>query len=150
MQKSVCKRILQRVLLMGVFSVMLCACGQKSGGVTHSEIESSLEDVQCVDLTDTLRVDTVNFGRVRMGDVVSRTFALGNGSEGPVVVISTETACGCLELTYPKQPIASGEKAAATMTFYSSGYNYFYPRAFYIKTSASRTPRKIVVTADME
>lgn len=144
-------RILGVVLVVCSTMSVLHSCGSKAGGkTTAASTTISLDNAQCVDLADTLRVDTIDFGRVRTGDVVSRIFALGNNSEGPVVVVSTDTACGCLELTYSKEPIKAGEKSSATMTFYSSGYNYFYPRTFYINTTLSRQPKKIVVVADME
>lgn len=143
-------RIIGVALFVGATMGMLLSCGSKSGGKTTASSQTSLDGAQCIDLADSLKVDTIDFGRVRTGDVVSRIFALGNSSEGPVVVVSTNTSCGCLELTYPKEPIKSGEKAEATMKFISSGYNYFYPRTFYINTTLSRQPKTIVVVADME
>lgn len=137
------------VLWGALLAVFMCSCGQRNAKVVESK-PISLDAAQCVDLADTLRVDTIDFGRVRKGDVVSRTFALGNSSEAPIVVVGTETACGCLELSYPKNPVMAGTRAEATMKFNSSGYNYFLPRSSYIKTTYSRTPRLIVVTADME
>lgn len=142
-------RFLSVALFVGATLSMFMACGSKTKDKA-TNTGSLLDKAQCVDLADTLSVDTISFGRVRTGDVVSRTFALSNSSESPVVVISTNTACGCLELTYPKEPVKSGERAEATMKFISSGYNYFYPRTFYINTTVSRLPKKIVVTADME
>jgi hypothetical protein len=137
------------VLLGALLAVFMCSCGQR-GSKVHESSPALLDAAQCVDLADTLRVDTIDFGRVRRGDVVSRTFALGNSSEGPIVVVGTETACGCLELSYPKSPVVAGTRAEATMRFNSSGYNYFPPRSFYIKTTYSSHPRLIVVTADVE
>ena len=99
---------------------------------------------------DTLRTDTLNFGKVRAGEVVERTFFLSNTSEAPVLIVTTDTSCGCLEMEYPREPIVAGGSVNAKMTFYSSGYNYFPPRAFYIVTTLSHTPKKLVVVADME
>ena len=109
----------------------------------------ALEQLQCIDLTDTLRVDTIHFGQVRTGEVLVRSLALKNGSESPVVLISTDTSCGCLELEYPKEPLQAGQMVEAKMSFYSSGYNYFVPRSFMLVTSASKSPKRLVVTADI-
>ena len=133
------------VLLGALLTVFMCACSPKG----NKSIANSLESVQCVDLADTLRVDTLNFGRVRKGDTVFRTFAIGNSSNAPIVVTGTETGCGCLNLDYPKNPVAAGARAEATMKFYSSGYNYFPPRSFYIRTTYSDIPHQIVVIADI-
>lgn len=116
----------------------------------RAAMESAATRQQTVSLIDTLRTDTLHFGKVRAGEVVERTFSLSNPSEAPVLIVATDTSCGCLEMEYPREPISAGDKVSAKMTFYSSGYNYFPPRAFYIITSASHTPKKLVVTADME
>ena len=87
---------------------------------------------------------------IAAGEVVERSFALVNEGEAPVVVVTTDTSCGCLELDYSKEPIRSGNKSVARLTFYSSGYTYFVPRAFYIVSTASIAPKKLVVVAEME
>ena len=131
---------------MVAFAFFVVACGTRKEPKGVSSVEKGLT----FSLLDTLRTDTLHFGKVRAGEVVERSFALSNTSAQPLLILSTETSCGCLVLDYPQEPIASGESQQVMMTFYSSGYNYFVPRAFYITTSASATPKKILVTADME
>ena len=126
--------------------LLLLSCG----GQKRAKEGSRSDHRQIISLVDTLRVDTVHFGRVRAGEVVERTFMFSNPSSAPVVIVTTDTSCGCLKMDYSREPLAAGTKTEAKMTFYSSGYNYFVPRAFYIVTSASMAPKKIVVTADME
>lgn len=131
---------------MVAFAFFLVACGGRKEPKSTSGVEKGIT----FSLLDTLRTDTLHFGKVRAGEVVERSFALSNTSAQPLLILGTETSCGCLSLDYPQEPIASGESQQVRMTFYSSGYNYFVPRAFYITTSASATPKKILVTADME
>ncbi|MBO7197340.1 MAG: DUF1573 domain-containing protein [Tidjanibacter sp.] len=134
-------------VLVVAFAVLLMGCGgrpsRKAQGV-------SPDLLQAISLSDSLRVDTIDFGKVRAGEVVERSFALVNEGEAPVVVVTTDTSCGCLELDYSKEPIRSGKKSVARLTFYSSGYTYFVPRAFYIVSTASLAPKKLVVVAEME
>lgn len=134
------------LLLVAFAFLLLSSCG----GESRTKVGASADRRQVVSLIDTLRTDTLHFGKVRAGEIVERTFLLSNSSTAPVVIVATDTSCGCLEMKYTQEPIASGAKTAATMTFYSSGYNYFVPRAFYIVTSASQTPKKIIVTAEMQ
>lgn len=131
---------------MVAFAFFVVACGTRKEPKGASGGEKGIT----FSLLDTLRTDTLHFGKVRAGEVVERSFALSNTSAQPLLILSTETSCGCLVLDYPQEPIASGESRQVKMTFYSLGYNYFVPRAFYITTSASATPKKILVTADME
>lgn len=131
---------------MVAFALSLSSCGGRSVRRTLAATDKR----QAISLVDTLRTDTLDFGRVRAGEIVEREFLLTNPSETPVVVVTTDTSCGCLQMDYSREPLMAGESAVAKMTFYSSGYNYFVPRAFYIVTSASHAPKKILVTAEME
>jgi hypothetical protein len=128
----------------------LLVCNVGCGGSAKKTPTNNLAGRTIIDVSDVTKVDTLRFGRVRAGEVVEIAIAFTNTSEKPLLMLSTETSCGCLELDYTKEPLRMGEKSAATMTFYSSGYNYFPPRAFYIKTSSSSEPKKLVVMADME
>ena len=131
------------LLCVVAFALFCTSCGGRRG----STAKGSLESFQSIDLVDTLSVDTIDFGRVRSGEVLVRPLALRNSSQRPVVLITTNTSCGCLELDYPKEPVVAGRAVKAEMTFFSSGYNYFPPRSFLLVTSASMSPKKLVVTA---
>lgn len=130
---------------MVAFAFLLVACGGRS---TKNSSEPAA--YKTIDLADVARVDTLHFGRVRAGEVVEMLLTLQNGSTAPILPLATETSCGCLEMELPKEPLQAGTKRSAKMFFYSSGYNYFYPRTFYIRTTASTEPKRLIVMADME
>ena len=134
-------------LWLVAFAFLLVGCGGNARKVTATD---DLAGRTIIDVSDVERVDTLNFGKVRAGEVVEIALAFANNSEKPLLLLSTETSCGCLELTFSKEPLRAGGRSAGAMTFYSSGYNYFPPRAFYIKTSHSSEPKKLIVRADME
>lgn len=131
-------------LLVVAFALLFASCA----GRNNASDNVSLDRLQSIDLADSLKVDTIDFGRVRTGEVLVRSLALKNSSERPVLLINTETSCGCLEMEYPKEPIKGGEAVEAKMTFFSSGYNYFAPRSFTLVTTASS--KRLVVTATIE
>lgn len=133
-------------LSLVAFAFLMLSCGGRATKGDTQEPKASI----VIDLADTQRVDTLHFGRVRAGEVVEMALALRNGSSAPIVPLATETSCGCLEMELPKEPIAAGGAKVVKMFFYSSGYNYFPPRTFYIKTSAGTEPKRLVVRADME
>jgi hypothetical protein len=127
-------------------------CIGNAGKKEQNEKASSalVEALQAIDLSDTAKVDTLDFGVVKTGEVLSRQVALTNSGEAPVVVASTETSCGCLRLEYPTVPIEKGKKVVAEMWFDAAGYTFFYPRAFYLRGSMAGGEKKIVVVAEME
>lgn len=144
---STIESIRPKVYLCVVLLVALTmgACGPRGG----KKASINLDGLQCITLSDNTKIDTIDFGKVRSGEILERNIAFENTSNKPLLIITTDTSCGCLELDYIKEPLASGKKTGAVMRFYSSGYNYFVPRAFYIVTSASMMPKKLVVTAEI-
>lgn len=139
------------VAMVVTLASLLCyGCGPRGGRSRVAEENSVVERLQSVDVGNTSKVDTIDFGRVRTGEVVSRTIALHNTSDSPMVVLGTQTSCGCLWLDYDKRSVARGEKMAVEMNFDSAGYTYFVPRTFYITTNLSPEAKKLVVVATME
>lgn len=133
-------------MLLVAASLLMVSCGGRGGARKRVQVEVG----KVVDLASK-SVDTLDFGKVRAGEVLELPLTLTNSSSSPIVVVTTDTSCGCLEMTdYSRQPLYGGAKEQAKMMFYSSGYNYFPPRAFYIVTSSSLEPKKLIVTAEME
>ncbi len=142
----------KRCCLIVLAAFFAYGCVGRAGKTVRSEIANSelVEALQAIDLSDTAKVDTLDFGVVKTGEVLSRQVALTNSGEAPVVVASTETSCGCLRLEYPTVPIEKGKKVVAEMWFDAAGYTFFYPRAFYLRGSMAGGEKKIVVVAEME
>lgn len=132
------------LLRVVAFALLCSSCGGRRG--TKS---ADLSLLQRVDIADVATADTIDFGRVRPGEVLTRSLTLANDSQSPVLIVSTDTSCGCLEMEYPEEPIGAGKVVEVKLTFYSSGYNYFAPRSFYLNTSAANEPKRLVVTATM-
>ena len=144
-------------LAAAVVAFFAYGCGPKGGRRGGAEGEMAalsaelVQMLQPIDLADSHKVDTIDFGVVKTGEVVSRRIALTNSGQQPKIVTSTETVCGCLRLDYPKEPIAQGERRVAEMWFDSAGYTFFLPRTFYLRgTSEGDVIKTIVVVARME
>ena len=140
-------------LVLGVACLLCVGCGARGthrATTAKEQKRIALEGLQSVDVAAVEVADTINFGRVRTGEVVSRTFALHNTTQRPMAVVGTQTSCGCLWLDYDKAAMPAGAKLAVEMTFDSAGYDYFVPRSFYITTTLSEKAKKVVVVATME
>ncbi|MBR4851118.1 MAG: DUF1573 domain-containing protein [Tidjanibacter sp.] len=139
-------------LVLTVACLLCVGCGARGGRKSSSAEQKrvALEGLQGVDVAAVEVADTINFGRVRTGEVVSRTFALHNTTQRPMAGVGPQTSCGCLWLDYDKAAVPAGAKLAVEMTFDSAGYDYFVPRSFYITTTLSEKAKKVVVVATME
>lgn len=63
----------------------------------------------------------VNFGDIVQGDKVAHTFELSNAGTEPLVISNVSATCGCTIPSWPKDPIAPGEKAEIKVSFNSTG-----------------------------
>ena len=57
-----------------------------------------------------------DFGQVARGDTVSTVFKVKAG-EGPVVLLSATTDCGCTRAEFPKRPLRPGQSAQVKVIF---------------------------------
>lgn len=57
-----------------------------------------------------------DFGQVTRGDTVTTVFKVKAG-DGPVVLLSATTDCGCTRAEFPKRPLRPGESAQVKVVF---------------------------------
>lgn len=57
-----------------------------------------------------------DFGQVARGDTVTTVFKVKAG-DGPVVLLSATTDCGCTRAEFPKRPLRPGESAQVKVVF---------------------------------
>lgn len=62
-----------------------------------------------------------NFGDVMEGLSVEKTYNFTNTGKNPLLIDRCDVTCGCTVPSYPKEPIAPGEKGAIKVIFNSSG-----------------------------
>lgn len=132
------------------FFVSGCVPKGERKAADKEQDRSMMAYLQNIDLADTQKCDTINFGVIKTGEVVSRRLVLSNGGASPVVITGTQTSCGCLRLDYPVGAIAAGEKVVAEMWFDSAGYTFWMPRAFEVEGTMAKGPKKIIIVAEME
>ena len=67
----------------------------------------------------TLETNRWKFGQINQGDIVEQTFHFQNTGKNPLIISSAVGSCGCTVPTYPKEPIAPGEKGEIHVKFTS-------------------------------
>ncbi|MBR1803846.1 MAG: DUF1573 domain-containing protein [Muribaculaceae bacterium] len=73
---------------------------------------------QCLEFADTI----CDLGRVSVDSGYQQcVFTFTNVSDSDVSIIGALSSCGCTIPTYPKQPIAPGEKGVVTVTYDTAG-----------------------------
>jgi len=65
--------------------------------------------------------DSINFGTVAEGEVVSRRFHFRNTGQRALVIGDARSSCGCTVSDYPQQPVESGDTASVFVHFDTEG-----------------------------
>lgn len=58
-----------------------------------------------------------NFGTVKAGEVVNKTFTFTNTGKVPLVITDARSTCGCTVADYPEHLILPGKKGKVTVNF---------------------------------
>ena len=65
--------------------------------------------------------DTMSFGKIKQGDVVTREYKFKNTGKEPLIINNAVGSCGCTVPDYPKEPIKPNGSGVIKVTFNSAG-----------------------------
>ena len=91
-----------------------------------------------------------NFGTIKQGDVATHEFTFVNTGKEPIIITSAQGSCGCTVPTWPKEPIAKGEKATIKVTFNSAGKMGMQDKTVTIQSNAKTNPKVIHIKGNVE
>lgn len=96
--------------------------------------------------------DTIDFGKIRMGEMVEQTIRIKNLSNvKPFVVLSHDNSCGCTTLEYDKKPVAPDQYKDITFTFNSKAADVGRQlKLVKLHTSFADKPYRFYIMAQVE
>lgn len=87
---------------------------------------------------------THNFKQVaRSNGPQSHVFEFTNTGDEPLVILRMDTSCGCVDATYPRRPVAPGDKGEITITYDPKGQKGTFMKAMQVYTN-ERPGRHII------
>lgn len=109
---------------------------------------------QCVVVSDKalgegLR-DTLDFGKMRQGEIIAKSLRVQNGNSQPVVLLRHVTTCGCVSVLYDRKPIAPGESAVIEFELDSKSLQGWQMKLMEFYFADKDTPLKIYLEAEVE
>ncbi|MBP8790224.1 MAG: DUF1573 domain-containing protein [Breznakibacter sp.] len=63
------------------------------------------------------------FGDVKQDEVVGISYRFNNKGNAPLIINEVQKGCGCTEVVYPKNAIASNDSAVVEVIFDSAGFS---------------------------
>jgi hypothetical protein len=138
-----------RVIVFIGIVTLLVACG----GRGKAKVEA-VEQGQVVALSDSIvehrRADTIDFGRLRAGELATREFVLRNDGDKALVVIQVDLSCGCVSADYPREPLMPGGQAPMSLTLDTKDLRGWVFKTVGVRTSLAARPYTLCITAEVE
>jgi len=91
-----------------------------------------------------------NFGTVQAGEVLSYSFRFTNEGKGDLLIDSVAVDCGCLKISFPQEPVKSGDYNFIEVLFNSSGEVGNVLKPIRIFTNEGGEAQKLMIAAKVE
>lgn len=114
-------------LLLAAGALLILTIGGCSGGAPQAAVSPASYDL----------------GQIGPGNPVTTTFAVSNQGNGPLLIESVTTSCGCTTAQISSQTIAPGASADLTVTFdpqAHAGATGQFLRYIYLRTNDPTAP----------
>lgn len=137
------------IISLVVFGALLVSClgGQQKKTFVKT---TGVQPVWTLNSSDSIRSDTVNFGRIHQGEVIRKEFYLHNASDKPLLILSASANCGCTAVDFTREPIKPGENGDFSFEFDSKGFIGYQLKQIKLHTTLSSAPYILVVTGEVE
>lgn len=146
---------MKKYALILIAAAVLSSCGEKSRKPeAATAMDKTTGQTFAIELSDSLimhrSADTLDFGRVREGQVVVRDFKVLNSGDKPMVITRMDVSCGCIEAEYPKDPLRPGESGEMAVKLDTRGLGGWIYKTVLMQTSIAAKPRILIVIAEIE
>jgi hypothetical protein len=74
--------------------------------------------------------ETVDLGKIKVGNPVTATFTITNISKEDLVIENVTPGCGCTKSDYTKEPIKPGKTGTITATYNAAAVGNFTKNVF--------------------
>jgi hypothetical protein len=91
-----------------------------------------------------------NFGTVHAGELLSYSFKFTNDGKSDLKIDSVLAGCGCLEVSFPHEPVKAGEDNYIEVLFNSAGEVGNVLKQIRVYTNASEKAHELIITAKVE
>lgn len=94
--------------------------------------------------------DTLRFGAMHAGEIVSKKIALTNTDNQPMVLLRHVTSCGCTTIEYERKPINPNGTMMLSFEYDSRAQSGWQMKLMELYFADSDSPLKIYLEAEVE
>ncbi len=142
-------RRMKYIISLIVFCTLAASCVNRDPDKSPAKATGE-RTVWSLSPSDSVRSDTVDFGRIHQGEVIRKEFYLHNASDKPLLILSASANCGCTAVDFTREPIKPGENGDFSFEFDSRGFVGYQLKQIKLRTTLSSAPYILVVTGEVE
>jgi hypothetical protein len=90
-----------------------------------------------------------DFGKVAEGEKIAWTFTFENKGNGPLIISSVTTSCGCTVAKYETKPVAKDNTGMVEIVFDSSGKSGRQTKTINVNSNASKPVVLLRITGEV-
>jgi len=145
--------------------IALPACEQKTGDQPAAKTEEELSAADLISNPNTANPQEVpvpndlgvmtftereyDFGEIGQDKVVSHTFEFTNTGKKPIIIDNASASCGCTVPSYPKEPVAPGEKGRIDVQFNPHGRSGQQVKIITIRANTQPNISEVTIKANV-
>lgn len=112
--------------------------------IAISVLPSSNENTTKIGPKISFEKTTIKLGDIYPEEKYERVFTFTNIGDEPLIIIDTETSCGCTVADFPKEPIMPGKKGEIKVDYIpKKNTKGFISKSVTIKTNAVNSPQYV-------
>lgn len=138
---------MKKSLLIAAFSVMFAVTSQAQDTKMPTATPAAAAPTN-VEMT--FEQEEFNFGTIKQGESVTHEFTFTNTGKETLILTNAQGSCGCTVPTWPKEPIAKGQKGVIKVTFNSAGKMGMQDKTVTITSNAKNSPRVLHLKGTVE
>lgn len=141
-------------IFIAALATVLFSCGGKSSEVSvdlvNNPATASGEETNGKVPVFDFDYTEFDFGTIKQGQKVKKTFTFNNTGNAALAIIDAKGSCGCTVPTYPKDPIAPGDKGEIEVVFDSAGKSGEQNKTITITANTSPTSTVLTLKGNIE
>jgi len=97
----------------------------------------------------TFEFETYDFGDIKEGAEATKEFVFTNTGKKNLILTDVVTSCSCTASSWPKEPIAPGQKGTITVGYDTNGKSGSFNKSITITSNAKEETKRIYIKGNV-
>jgi hypothetical protein len=141
---------MKKIMLLAMLTVFAAATSnaQTAKKVAKKAVTTTVETPKVEGAGMVFESETIDYGTIQHNADGKREFVFVNNGNKPLIITNAQGSCGCTVPTYPKEPIAPGDKAVIGVKYATDRVGAF-TKTVTLTSNAGTTPKVLTIKGNV-